>query len=44
MIAAENISMDAAMGAILSELDGIFALKEEFSWGTTLFGFTPDCF
>lgn len=44
MAAAKKIRVDAVVVADLSELDGIFTLKEEqkngtegFSWQTTLF-------
>lgn len=48
LAAAREVSVDAAVAVILSELDGIFTLKEEngsesFSWFKRCFRFSPDC-
>lgn len=49
--AAEGISVNAALQAVLSDQDGIFTIKEKhkddtegFSRWTTLFRFSPDWF
>lgn len=45
MSAAKEMSTDAAVGAVLSELNGNFTLKEYFKHGfdtTALFYFTPN--
>lgn len=36
LAAAEEVSLDAAVGRVLSELDGISALKEAFLYSTRL--------